>query len=1033
MSLGKFSVQQRVPVNFAVIIMVIAGIYMYNTLPRETFPLISTKVVNISTIAPDISSPLDVEKLITIPIEEEIDDVDGIDELLSSSNENVSNITVKADNTVESIDTFINDLRQQVDIAKSKLPDTIDDPIIQEMKFSIPVITVAISGNLDMLAFKKYVDILEDNLKLIKGVRDVIISGVEDREVWVEVDPVRMAAYNLTIDDVGRAISRKNLNLSGGTLKTTRGEFQIRALGEVINPIEIMDIIVKKDVHGRSVKISDFAVVINRFEESKTLSRVDGERAISLTIIKTEEADAINLSEEIRQEVKEYKKILPEGLNVSVFSDTSKYIFNRIHTMESSAKLGLFLVAILLILFMNWRISLMTALGIPVAMCGAMVLLWLTGNTINLLTMFGMIMALGMIVDDSIVVVENVYRYIEKGMSPAKAAVKGTNEVFWPVLGSVTTTIAAFSPLVFMTGDLGKFMAFIPLTVIFALLASLFEAFFVLPSHLADFITKPKKVRQNRLLKRIIAVYTYALKKCLRSRYWFILLCVLMIFFTAFMAKKSMRFVLFSTAFIDEVYIRVTCPERNKLEDTEEVVKRIEQRVFENLPKSEYNTVDTTIGRYMTKDRRGFKVGTNLAWIRIDITEEKKTTRRGQDIIQHLISVLQDIPGATSIEVTSQGGGPPQGQALELEVSGISFDLLKTGVEDIKKSMSTIKGVQNIADDFEAGKEEYRIIIDEEKANLFGLDNTDINRTIRNTFAGLQSSDIRMGNDDVDIVVKAMDKNRRLREDIVDLELKTNRGYFIRLKSIANIQQVPGYNSISRKNGKRLVRVTADVDEDITTSAIANKSLAEKLADFSYRYPDLKLYWAGQAEDTRESLQSLATAFAIAFLVIYMIIGAIFHSFIQPLVVVMIIPFAFIGVILGLIISNQPLGLMAMLGSVALTGIVVNDSIVMVDFINQRRKEGRNRWESILRAGRLRFRPIMLTSVTTIVGLLPLMFSGGQTQILAPMALAISWGLAFGTVLTLLLIPALISIIDDIKIKLTGKWQIEQLEDDIDS
>ncbi|MDX9703485.1 MAG: efflux RND transporter permease subunit [Candidatus Auribacterota bacterium] len=1029
MSIGRFSVRQRVPVNFAVIIVVIAGIYMYNTLPRETFPLISTKVVTITTLAPDISSPLDIEKLITIPIEEEIDDVDGIDEILSTSIEGVSTITVKADDSVDNIYSFINDLRQQVDIAKSKLPDTAEDPIIQEVKFSIPVITVAISGNLDMLAFKKYVDILEDNLKLIKGVRDVLISGVEDREVWVEIDPLRMASYNLTIDDVSRAIIRKNINLSGGMLKTSRGEFQIRALGELISPVEIMDIIVKKDVYGRAVKISDFAVVADRFAESKTLSRVDGDRAISLTIIKTEEADAINLSQKIRDEVKEYKKILPEGLAVSVFSDTSKYIFNRIKTMENSAVLGLLLVSVLLIMFLNWRISIMTALSIPVAMCGAMVLLWATGNTINLLTMFGMIMALGMIVDDSVVVVENVFRYIEKGMDPVKAAIRGADEVFWPVLGSVTTTIAAFSPLVFMTGDLGKFMAFIPLTVIFALLASLFEAFFVLPSHLADFVVKPKKLRKNRLLKPIVSVYTYALKKCLRNRYWFLLLCILMIFFTAFMAKKNMRFVLFSTAFVDEVYIRVTCPERNKLEDTEEVVKRIEERIFANLPPHEYHTVDTTIGRYITKDRRGFKIGTNLAWIRIDIAEENKSTRRAQDIIQHLISVVQDIPGATSIEVASQGGGPPQGQAVEVEVSGVTFEQLKAGVEEIKKQMSTITGVQNIADNFEAGKDEYRIVIDEEKANMFGLDNTDINKAIRNTFAGLKSSNIRIGNDDIDIVVKAMGKNRKLREDIEDLELKTGRGYFVRLKTIADIQRVPGYNTISRKNGKRIVSVTADVDEDITTSAIANKALSEKLADFSYRYPGLTLYWAGQAEDTRESLRSLAMAFAIAFLVIYMIIGAIFHSFVQPFVVVLIIPFAFVGVIIGLIISNQPMGLMALLGLVALTGIVVNDSIVMVDFINQRRREGKNRWESIIRAGRLRFRPIMLTSVTTIVGLLPLIFSGGQTQMLAPMALAISWGLAFGTVLTLLLIPTLITVIDDIKIKTTGEWQIQRFDD----
>jgi len=723
--------------------------------------------------------------------------------------------------------------------------------------------------------------------------------------------------------------------------------------------------------------------------------------------------------------VQDYRKLLPEGLSISFYSDTSKYIFNRIKTMENSALLGLILVTILLVLFMNWRISLMTALGIPVAMCGAMILLWMTGNTINLLTMFGMIMALGMIVDDAIVVVENVYRHIENGMSPQEAAIKGTNEVFWPVFGSVSTTIAAFAPLVFMSGDLGKFMAYIPLSVIFCLIASLFEAFFVLPSHLSDFVSKPKKIRKSLFLKKIVSVYVYALKKCLRNRYVFVFFCFCMIIFTVIFAKQTMRFMLFSSTFVDEIYLRVTCPESNKIEDTQEVVKRIEECIIANLPKREYHSIESTIGRYLTKNRHGFKIGTNLAWIRIDITEEDKQTRRGQDIIQDIIQYLKDVPGTTSIEVTSQGGGPPQGQAVELEVSGMSYQLMNGAVEDIKSFLATIPGVRNVADDFDKGKEEYRISVDEEKANLFGLDNTTVNRAVRNNFAGLKSSDIRIGNDDVDIVVKAMGEHRTLKEHIDDMEIKTTRGFFISLKTIANIQRRPGYNLINRKNQKRLIKITADVDEDATTSAIVNAVLQTEYKDFKYKYPGLNLYWAGQAEDTRESLHSLFFAFAIAFLVIYMIIGAIFHSFIQPLVVVTIIPFAFVGVVIGLIISNQPIGLMPMLGSVALSGIVVNDSIVMVDFINQSRKKGYGRWRSIVRAGTLRFRPIMLTSITTIIGLMPLIFSGGQTQILAPMAIAICWGLGFGTVLTLLLIPSLIALVDDLKLKITGKWQIE--------
>ncbi len=1027
MGFARFSIKQRVPVNLAVIIVVLAGIYLFNTIPRETFPLISIKMVQIITTDPNITSPIDVEDLITVPIEEEIEDIDGIDYIRSVSLEGMSHIFVRAREEVDNIDNLINDIRQKVDIVKKELPGTTESPVIEELKLSIPLITVGISGKLDLFQIKKYIDELEDDVKSIKGVKDVMIAGIEDREIWVEIDLARLNSYGLSIDDVSRAISRKNLNLSAGTLKTTRGEFQIRGLGEIKTPSEIMDVIVKKHPDGRLVKISDFATVVDRFEESKTLSRVNGEPAITLTVLKTEEADSISISKGIGKLVKEYKKLLPEGLDIFLFNDTSKYIANRINTMENSAVLGLILVTIMLIIFMNWRIALLTAMGIPVAMCGAIVLMWLTGNTINLMTMFGMIMSLGMIVDDSIVVVENVYRYMERGLSPVEAAIKGSNEVIWPVIGSVSTTVAAFSPLLFMAGDLGKFMAFIPLTVIFALIASLFEAFFVLPSHLADFIKKPKAHKENVFLKKIITVYVYVLKLCLRRRYLFVVICILALVFTVWYSKQTARFVLFDTSsYIDEVFVRVTCPERNTIEDTAEVVKSIEKRIMEELPPSEYHTIDTTIGRALDKDWESFKIGSNLALIRIDITEENPKTRHGKIIINALIDILQDLPGATSIEVANQGGGPPKGSAVELEISGKDVNKMVEVVSEIKEYLSTIPGIQNLSDDFEAGKEEYRINIDEAKANLFGLDNTDINRAIRNAFAGLKSTEIRLGGEDVDVIVKAVDRSRKLREDIESLEIRLNNGRTVRLKTVATVEKSPGYNKIYRKDGKRIIKVTSDVDEDIITSVLVNKMVSEKFKDLSFRYPGVKMYRGGESEKTRESMHSLGIAFLIAFLCIYMIIGAIFHSFIQPLIVVLIIPFSVIGVLIGTVVTGAYIGLMCILGTVALSGIVVNDSIVMVDFINRQRRSGRGRWISMLRAGSLRFRPIMLTSITTIIGLLPLIFSGGQSQILAPMAVAVSWGLGFGTILTLLLIPSLLAIVDDIKLFFIGSWKIKE-------
>ena len=748
-------------------------------------------------------------------------------------------------------------------------------------------------------------------------------------------------------------------------------------------------------------------------------------------------------------------------MKTQILSDTTRFIRVRINTVVQNGIQALLLVTVLLMLLLNWRMALVVAVGIPISFAGTFLVLYLGGYTINLLSLFGMIMALGMVVDDAIVISENAYRYIEEGMEPAKAAVLGAREVFWPVVGSVSTTVAAFLPLIWGEGIIGKFLVIVPVVVISTLFFSLLQAFLVLPSHIADFVRRSPRAEEilaerpgglfarcgrvirltyaemreavDTLLRRVIEVYTHLLVLSLRWRY----LCIagflgILLLMGAAVARGLVPFKLFSTDFADILIVKAELPGDFSLEQTGDVIRRLEERMVETLPQDDYLALLTRIGARLDATDQFLEYGTNLAMITIDLDEENPLARKPSEIERSLRALLLEFPEFVTATARKEEGGPPVGRAVNVEIQGPEFSELVAIADRVEARLREIPGTVNIGNDFPAGKTEFRIRVDEARAARAGLDASAIGRALSAGYRGLEAARMRWGNEEVVLRVKTAESFQRDPELLLGARLINRGGNSVDLFSVAEIERSAGISRIKRLNTERLLTVSADIDDRVTTSTTVNQEISRYLRDILAEHPGYRIQLTGENEDTEKSLAAMKFASVVALLLIYALLAVITNSFLQPLVIMAVIPFGIVGVILGLILMGQPMGLMSVMGTVALAGIVVNNSVVLVDFVNRYRHHSSRdpspnirhqplalrpatRWRSILDAGRTRFRPVFLTTATTVAGLMNLAFtSSGQEQFLAPMAQAIIFGLSFASLITMLLIPCLYSVLDDL-------------------
>ena len=1047
MSIPKMSVNNPVLANMLMIIIIIFGVYAWINLPRELTPEIALQTATVTTLYPG-ASPEEVEKLVTAPIEDAIEEnVNKINLMLSNSSEGRSIITVDFEEIPDrDFDKELENLRTAVEQVNELPEEILDDPKVEELDISsgFPMLTIAVGGDISETQMREIAENLKDEILDIKNIASVRIAGLREREIWVEVNPDRLKAYQLPIATVITALGASNLNLPAGTMELGNTEFMVRTMGEFTNPDTIGNTIIAVQPTGTPLRLSDVATVSDTYEEARTLSRISGKPSISLTVQKRTEGNTISLVAELRELVEKRRGDLPEGAELMAVNDYSVILKERLGILETNAFFGLALVVLMLLLFIGWRNALFAALGIPVAFMATFWFMSIAGYSLSGVSLFGLILVVGIVVDDAIVIIENIYRHIEAGEPPRVAAIRGAEEVGWPVVAASLTTICAFGPLMFMSGIPGQFMRIVPIMAILVLLASLFEVFVILPAHVAEWGKAKPRTGRSRLgsvrtrsrdaftigvritgffawfatfFDLIRNRYVKILKTTIRYRYAF----VGSVLFIGLIACVGAFLVLDKELFPGEdfpqFYVKAEMPPSYGIQETTAVIAQLEIAA-KTLPSSEVAAIVSNIGLHTPTSglTEGVTYGSNFGELIIELTPKQERTRSVDEIIASMRKETETISGIEELNFITQEGGPPQGQDVEVKVKGERFGKLIELSEVLKTTLTQMDGVYDIRDDFRTGKSELRIYLKPEKAHQYGLSTFQIAQTVRTAIEGAKATTYREADEAIDVIVKYKEDIFKNLAELNNLLIATPTGAIVPLNDVADITEEKGYADIRRFNGERAISVYASIDKEKTTAVKVNQALISAFADVESLYPGYQLDFRGVFDEIIESFSELWKLFIVGLLFIYVVLGAQFRSFVQPIIIMFAVPFGMIGAMVGLLLANATLSMVAMFGIVALSGIVVNDSIVLIDFINTYRERGYNKWYAILKGGSVRLRPIILTSLTTIFGLIPMALGlGGKSPIWMPMANTIIFGLALATTMTLFVMPGLYAITTDLR------------------
>jgi len=1018
MHIAEFSVKNPVLVNLLMLAILVVGIMSASRLPLELFPSIKLELVSVTTVFPGASAE-DVEKLVTIPIEDEINDISGIKVIRSTSSEGLSSILAEIE-AAEDTQRLAQDIRSKVAKIQDQLPQDAEEPITEEFDANFPLVSVAIAGDVPKETLRTYGLMFENQVKLVSGVDNVVTSGLGDPVFWVYVDPEKLRQYEITLEQIASVIDQKNLDLPGGAVEQGDAEYLVRVTGRVEAVKDLLYIPVKRNPDGRHILLKDVAKIEQGEQKTRTKARVNGLPAINFWINKQKGADAIDTVKNIEEVVEGFKKTKPENIEIYVTNDSSYWVQERFNTMVSSGTIGLVIVLIILALFLDFRSAFLAAIGLPVAFFGAFILMQFSGVTLNILSMFGLILVLGIIVDDAIIVVENIQRYLQLGYSPMDSAIIGTKEVALPVLATILTNIASFLPLLIATGLIGKFMSVIPTVAIYALLVSLIEALVILPSHCADFLKpQPRNKPARKWVYKMRFYYLKSLVFSIRNRYVTVITFVLMLALTLAIFAKIPR-ILFYSQDIAQFFVRVENPTWSNIDSTEESVIEVENVVRQVVPDHVLKDTVAMIGMDISNDQSEF--GDHLSTLIVEYEDFDKRKENGLVLMEEVRkSVESQVVGPVKIDFVSNEG-PPVGKPVDFRIQGAEFNTLKELSKEISNYLETIPGVYQASDNLIWGKPEIQINVDESRAAIYGLDTRTIARAIRAAVEGLTVSQTRLGTEEADIIVKYKLPSGNLMSLLGSYQIPTPQGGWVPLSNVVTMSTEPSMLNISRYDLERSVRITAEINEQATTATEVNSLISSFLDEKLTQYPGYSYNFGGEEEQTRESLESIQSSAIIAILLIYLILASMLKSYTQPIIIMSVLPFAIVGVMVGILLRGEPLTLPALIGVVALLGIVVNDSLVLMSFINSRSKK-MNRVLAVAMSAKHRFRPIVLTTVTTFGGLATLMVKfRGEAAFLAPMAVALGFGLIFATFITLILIPCLYLMLGDLNIYIKKKW-----------
>jgi len=1061
--LGKWSIKNNVTVNLIMVFIIMAGIFTVMNMRREMFPQFSLDMIVVSVIYPG-SSPEEVEEGICVKIEERIESIEGIDRIISTAREGNGEILAELE-TGADVAKILDEIKAEVDRIDT-FPDEAEEPIVMEIIRQDPTISVAIFGEVSETRLRQVAEGIRDDLLDAKfvsrtengGLQGLVASilkpfkfkqpdsitqidlvGVRDYEISIEVSEENLRRYGISFDQVVSAVRTGSIDLPGGKIKTAQGEILIRAKGQLYTGQEFEQLPLITMADGTVVRLGQVAKVVDGFEDLDLKTRFNGKQAAIVQVSRTSEQDIINIANIARHYVETQKLKIPEDLEIAVWGDISTMVRSRIELMLRNGFQGIVLVFIALAFFLNLRLAFWVAIGIPISFMAAFVVLNGFDQTINMISLFAFIMTLGILVDDAIIVGENVYSHYTRGKSPAAAVVDGLKEVGGPVVMAVSTTIVAFSPLLFIAGIMGKFIAVMPFAVIIILIVSLGEALIILPSHLHHALAQTEKKDRKftswheRLrgkieqgLQAVIdRVYLPAIKYVVKNKYFTFSIGIgVLIISLGIIAGGYVAFVFFPKGESDWVVAEIVYPLGTPFKLTEETVTRLEKESFKlNTLYPEFTEKNgnlvinafSIVGAIPRRDWKPPEYGGHVGEVWLELaSSEKRTNVSTHAIIGKWRKLIGEVPGLERLQFATLEGGPA-GNPIDIQLRGQDFDQLKRAAAELKSEIATYPGTFDITDNFKPGKQEQKLRV-KEGAGSIGITMRDVARQVRQAFYGDEALRIQRGRDDVKVMVRYSEEERRSIAGIEDMRIRTMDGQEIPIEEVADITYGRSYSVVNRVDRKRTISVISDLDEDIANASVIVADLkANFLPGLVERYPGLTYALEGQEKRTRESLDSIKSGYFLALMGIFLLLASQFRSYFQPVIIMMAIPFGLIGAILGHLVLGMEFTIVSIFGIVALSGIVVNDSLILIDFINRAVGSGVDVDQAVIESGRARFRPVLLTSVTTVAGLFPLLLERSfQAQFLVPMAVSLCFGLMAATFLTLLYVPALYLIVQDI-------------------
>lgn len=1012
-----------VAANLLMVMLLLGGLFFMGHIKQEVFPEFDSDQVTIS-VTYSGASPAEVEQGIILAIEEAVSGLEGVDEINSSAKEGQGSVTVSLLNGGD-LQKLARDIQSEVDRI-STFPDEAEEPTVETISHKRDVIALALYGDQSEQVLHNLADNFRTTLLQNPMITQVELNGTRPLEISIEIPQEKLRTYNLTLDEVAQTLNAAAIELPGGGIKTAGGEILLRMQERRDYGVDFAKLPVLTNNNGTQLLLEDIAVINDGFEETDRYAEYNGKRAVMIDIYRVGDQTPIEVADAVKSEMESWIPVLPPGVEVTILQDKSDVFKQRLDLLLGNAYLGLALVLVLLGLFLETRLAFWVTMGIPISFLGAFLVLPLLGVSINMISMFAFIIALGIVVDDAIVVGENIYKFRQQGLSPIKAAIAGTREVAMPVTFSILTNVVAFMPLYFIPGTMGKVFQVIPVVVITVFLVSLIESLFVLPAHLAHL----KENRRGGLLgklhnfqQRFSNAFTRMIKQryapflllLLRHRYLTVSIAIAVLIMTASLVISGrMGMTMFPKIESDYAKVEVALPYGSAVEQTEVVRDRLLASATQVA--QQYGGEELVVGTFADLGRSvNGSSGSHTLDIRVFLVAAEERPISTAQFTQEWRQATGEISGLETITFQSDSGGPGSGKALTVELSHTDLETLEQAGQALAEVLSGYPMVKDINDGFAPGKEQLDFSMRPEGLSL-GLSAKQVAQQVRNAYDGAEVLQQQRGRNEVTVTVRRPKSERISEYDLEEMILRSSNGIEIPLREAVEIERGRAYTSIDRRNGRRVISVTADVQPASQSGQIKTALKADALPQLGESYPGLTFSFEGKQADMAESMTSLYQGLGLALLMIYGLLAIPFRSYVQPAIIMFSIPFGIVGAVIGHLLLGYSLSVMSMFGVVALSGVVVNDSLVLIDFANRKRHSGSAAMTAVVEAGILRFRPILLTTLTTFCGLMPMIFeTSRQARFLIPMAISLGFGILFATLIALLLVPCLYLIVEDVR------------------